>query len=147
MVLINMILPPDGRHVPPLRTSKKADPMTRILKLTGVIAVCFLLAGCGNKADTLAKKSIDLMNELAAAFETGDKEKIKSISARMKEVLKEVKDLKLTPEDDKKMEEKYKKEMEQAQTRMKAAVETAMKSGKFNVEDMVEISEAMKGVK
>jgi hypothetical protein len=64
--------------------------------------------------DSLVKDAISTMNRLADAMDKKDLEATKAAIKRMKEIDKKMKDMKISVDDMKKLQEKYKKETEEA---------------------------------
>jgi len=105
--------------------------MKKFLSLTCAFALLVGVSGCGSKADSLIKEQIKLMNDLADAIEKDDEAKAKDIQEKIKENGKKLDDLKLSDDEKKKLEEKYKGDVEKA---MKRVMEAAMKKGgKFDL--------------
>jgi hypothetical protein len=118
--------------------------MKRLVAYGFAVALAVSLTGCGggNDPDSLTKQMISDMNELATAIEKKESaDKIKSLGEKMKATGDKLDALKLSPEDKKKLEEKYKKEMTEAFTKflgaamanpegMKAIENLAMPGGK-----------------
>ncbi len=104
----------------------------------GLAAVLvFLAAGCSNSAATeLMKDTITTMNEIASTLETikDDKSadeaipKLDTQVARLRELKRKREEMKLSPGDDRKLQEKYKPELEQTLTRYHSAELAAMKN-------------------
>jgi TolA-binding protein len=94
-----------------------------------------LASGCGGSANAegMMKDTIATMNEMAATLETvkDDKTadeaipKLEKEVAKLKELKKKAEELKLPKDEDKKLEEKYKPELEKATKRFQ---EAAMKA-------------------
>jgi hypothetical protein len=98
--------------------------------LATVAAFAFLtgVSGCGSKGESLVKEQISLMNQMADEIEgSASKEKLEEIGKKMKETGKQLEDLKLSADEKKKLEDKYKPEMEKALKRM---MDAAMKKSK-----------------
>ena len=79
------------------------------------------LSGCGSAADDLMKEKVKLKNEWAEALKSGDKSKKQEIDQRLLENLKKLADLKLSDADMKKLEEKYRRELDRAEQRISEA--------------------------
>lgn len=97
--------------------------MARALVL-GFIAVLFVSApGCsGNDPDSLTKQSISQMNDLAAALEKKEsQDTIKALAEKIKATNEKMEALKLSDKDKKKLQEKYKKEIEDVMKRIMTA--------------------------
>jgi hypothetical protein len=101
--------------------------MMRSLILSLAVAVCLSLSGCSSSADSAMKETIAAMNDYADSVERGDsEEKQKEFEKKMKDIGEKYKDLKVTDAEKKRLEEKYKPEMEKVMKRMMAAM---MKKG------------------
>jgi hypothetical protein len=111
-----------------------------------IVAVLPLaLSGCGGSgADSLAKEQVGIMNDMAAALE-GVKDdasadaavaKLKELGAKLRENTKKGEAMKLSEAENKKLEEKYKPEIEKATNRMKSATEQAVKKAPKKAMDL-----------
>jgi hypothetical protein len=78
------------------------------------------------RAERLLKEAVALLNEMADAQEKGDQARVAEIQSKLEEVGKQLDDLKLTEAEKKRLEEKYRPEMERAMARFMAA---ALKAG------------------
>lgn len=77
------------------------------------------LSGCGANADSLVKKQIAQMNEMADAIENDASEsEIEAIDKRMKATAKELDELDLSKEKKDELKERYSEELTKAQTRL-----------------------------
>ena len=101
----------------------------------GVMALGLAGCGGGNSPDALNKEAISMMNEVAGVLESvKDKAsgeaaipKLQGLAKRGEDLKKRMDGLKLSKEDEKKIEEKYKKEGMEAGMRMfKAMGEASM---------------------
>jgi hypothetical protein len=90
-------------------------------------------------AEGLAKDSIAAMNDLAAAMDKKDLEATKAAIKRMKDIEKQLKDMKVPDDEKKKLQEKYDKEMKEAAGKMMAAM--------IKVADNKEFQDALKDLK
>jgi lipoate-protein ligase A len=99
--------------------------MKRFAPFFFVAALLISAPGCGgSKGEDLTKDLISQMNDLAAAIEKKEPvDKIKTIVEKMKATGEKAKELKLTKEEDEKLQKKYEKDMNTAQDRMKKAME------------------------
>jgi hypothetical protein len=87
-----------------------------------VAAALIVTAGCAGRGEDVTKEQIQAMNDLADAMEKGDMAKAKEITERMQAIQKKYDDLKLSDDEKKKLQEKYKDEMEKAGLRMGKAM-------------------------
>ena len=123
-----------GRRVQQLSSVKEI----LMKKLAGFGVCLFLLcgvSGCGSSGpDATMKESIVVMNDLSSILEgikdnaTADQAipKIEKQADRMKELRKKMQELKLSTEEEKKLEEKYKPETDKARERMQKAMKQAL---------------------
>lgn len=122
----------------------------RTFLLVGIaLALSFSAVGCGGnqaKAEALAQQMIDEMNRVAEGFEKGDKAAVKASIAKLSELGKQAKDVKVTKTQDKAVEAKFKPQMEAAQKRMMDAVMKATTSGKMTPQDMMELGKDLQDV-
>jgi hypothetical protein len=83
------------------------------------------LLGCDSPADRLIKEQIAATNEAADRIDKGTFNPIyaQALSDRTQEILKKQKKLKLSPEEKKQLEDKYRPEMEKAEARLKTAMD------------------------
>jgi biopolymer transport protein ExbB/TolQ len=107
----------------PFNVQRKIEGLS-MKKLFGAVCVLIVLAGingCGSANDSLAKNHIQVTNELADALEKGaDAAKLQEIQNRAKESTKKIEAL---PEAERKaLEEKYKDELQKANSRVMAAM-------------------------
>lgn len=121
--------------------------MRRVFGLALLLVLSATLSGCGNSNDAIAEKMIKAMNEMADAAESGDKAKIQAATTKFAELVKENKDKKMSAEENKRMEEKYRPQMEAAAKRMQEAMKKAMESGKITPQDMMSIGQSMMNMK
>ena len=92
-----------------------------LLIIMGFIA-SLMLTSCGNKAESLMEKGVSKMEEVASILKTvtdkksaeAAKPKLAAIAKEMESFQKEVEALKLTKEEEKALEDKYKDRMGQA---------------------------------
>jgi hypothetical protein len=97
--------------------------MVRRISCVAAAVAMFTLAGCGG-ADSVMKEQIALLNEMADAVEKNEGEaKIKDIQSRMKANDDKYKALKLTPDQETKLHDKYKTEMLEVSDRLRKAGE------------------------
>lgn len=118
--------------------SSKGNEMARFTVGAVVALAVTLLVGCDSKHEAAAKDMISGMNEFADALAgiksntdfVDAKPKLEKISAKMKDLVNTAKDLpKLSAEEEKKMEEKFKGEMEKVMTRVQSEMERLSKIG------------------
>jgi hypothetical protein len=111
--------------------------MKKLAQLGIALALPFMVTGCGGGADGAIKEQISLMNEMAgvlegvtdkASFEAAQA-KMKKLEDRGKELGKKLEDMKLSDQEKKNLEEKYKGQAEQAAKRLTAAMTNAMTKG------------------
>jgi peptidoglycan hydrolase CwlO-like protein len=97
--------------------------MKRLLVISLVAALLATVPGCSkNDPDSLTKQSISDMNDLASAIEKKEStDKIKSLAEKMKTTQDKLSALKLSPDDQKKLAEKYQKEIMDAAMKLMAA--------------------------
>jgi len=83
------------------------------------------LLGCGSPADQLVKEQIQMTNEAADRMESGkfDPAYAQALQSRTMDIMKKQQELKLSPEEQKRLEEKYKPEMEKAAARLMSAMQ------------------------
>src|ERR1700721_1528322 len=100
-----------------------------------VAALLVSVSGCGSKdPEGLTKQSISQMNDLAAAIEKKEStDTIKSLAEKYKATNEKLSALKLSPDEAKKIMEKYAKEQMEAGMRM-------LKAAMANPEAMVALS-------
>lgn len=116
----------------------------RAMCLIAVAAVTVGMTGCGGGgADGAVKDQIAAINELTEALKSGDAAKAKAAAAKAQAAGKKLEDLKLSAEDKKKLEEKYKDQMAAAALNMLGA----MMSSKLSEADMKEIGGMIDKVK
>src|SRR5262245_20321608 len=86
-------------------------------------AVSVAIVGCGTAGDAEYKDRIAVMNELADAMEKGESEaKVREIGDRLAAVEKKYTDLKLSDGEKKRLEAKYKDELDKAGQRIGQAI-------------------------
>lgn len=119
--------------------------MRTSLKLAALVVFFLTLVGCSGSSSTEAamKKSIAIMNEMCDGIEAGSKDKIAAAVKKMEVLAKEVKDLKIPKDEEKRLTEKMKPELEAVQKRMKESMQKAIAAGKIKPEDMMEIGKSM----
>lgn len=121
--------------------------MVRVLGIL-VLSLCAIsLSGCGSGNDDIAKSMVKAINELADAAESGDKDKMKAAMGKFTAIIKENKDTKISASEKKRIDEKYKPELDAAGKRLQAGLQKAMASGKLNQQDMMEIVQSMMSLK
>jgi hypothetical protein len=97
--------------------------MKRLIVLGFVAVVLATTTGCGKDPDSLTKESISQMNDLSTAIEKKESiDTIKSLAEKYKATNEKIAALKLSPEDAKKLMEKYQKEQLEAFNKMVKAV-------------------------
>ncbi len=99
--------------------------MNRFVVVGFIAVVLTTVSGCGkNDPDSLTKESISQINDLASAIEKKEStDKIKSLAEKLKATQDKIQALKLSPEDQKKLMEKYQKETMEALSKLvKAAM-------------------------
>jgi len=91
-----------------------------------LVSIC----GCDSPAERLFKQQIQITNEAADRMESGKWDAVyaESVASRTIENLNKQQKLKISPEERKQLEEKYKPEMEKARARLTSA--TQKMSGK-----------------
>src|SRR5262249_39488069 len=105
-------------------------PMRRVLLALPILACVFMIYGCGSnraKAESLAKETIDLMNEMSSIIEKAPnakdaKPQLESFPKKFKELEQRAKELKLSKSDDAELEKKMLPELEKAKARLISAV-------------------------
>lgn len=118
--------------------------MRTSLKFVALALLSISFVGCGSSsAETAMKKTIAIMNEMCDGIEAGNKEQITAAVKKMEALSKEVKELKVSKDEEKRLTEKMKPELEAVQKRMQAAMQKGMASGKLKPEDMMEIGKSM----
>ena len=123
--------------------------MRTLLILGAVAALALATTGCGGnkaKAEALAQQMIDEMNKIADGFEKGDKAALKASFTRLSDLGKQAKDAKVTKNQDKAIEEKFKPQMDAAQKRMTDAITKAMTAGKLTPAEIMELGKEMQDV-
>ena len=103
--------------------------MKRSLVTVCVFALLSGLSGCSGNAEDLYKKQIDLMNNLADAIEKKDEAGAQSIVKELNEVESKLKDTKVTADEKKRIEDKYKDELGKAVMKLLGAM---MKDPEFS---------------
>jgi hypothetical protein len=83
----------------------------------------------GGRADALMREAIELMNEMADAAEKGDKKRVAALEARMREFDARFKELNLSREEQVKLQEKWRPEIERA---FKRYLEASTKAGSID---------------
>jgi hypothetical protein len=83
------------------------------------------LLGCGSPAERLIKEQIQITNDMADRMESGklDPTYAKAFQARALEIMKKQQELKLSAEEQKQLEDKYRPEMEKATARLVSAMQ------------------------
>ena len=118
--------------------------MRTSLKFAVLVFFSLALIGCsGNPHEATMKKSIAIMNEMCDGIEAGSKDKITAAIKKMEALGKEAKDLKPSKDEEKRLAEKMKPEIEAVQKRMQESMQKAIASGKLKAEDMMEIGKSM----
>jgi hypothetical protein len=108
--------------------------MKKLVLVGMALVLPVVVAGCSGGADSLLKQQISIMNDIAANLETvkDDASADAAIAKLDKQVdqltdnMKKMKELKLSPEEQKKLMEKHKTEIENAGKRMQAAMQGAV---------------------
>ena len=103
--------------------------MKKVTLGVSALAFVFLVSGCGDSPDAVMKDTLKLMNEAADALESAKdkdsaekaKAKLQDINKRLKDVVERAKKLKVTEQQNKKLEEKYKDDINNMNKRMEAA--------------------------
>jgi hypothetical protein len=97
--------------------------MKKAVAWAGVFVLVFGVSGCGgsSEAENLVKEQIQLVNDLADAMEAKDMNKILELQKKQEELQKKIEAMKLSPAEDKRLEEKYKGDLEKAMQRLMAA--------------------------
>jgi hypothetical protein len=80
-----------------------------------------------DKAEALMKEQLALMGDMAEATAKKNTDKIKELEGKSKELAKKMEGLKLSEEDQKKLEAKYKDEMDKAMKKMTDAMAAGLK--------------------
>jgi hypothetical protein len=113
-------------------------------KFAALALFSLVLSGCsGNSPEATMKKSIAIMNEMCDGIEAGSKDKITAAIKKIEALAKETKDQKPSKEEEKRLTEKMKPELEAVQKRMQESMQKAIASGKLKAEDMMEIGKSM----
>lgn len=97
------------------------------------LACCFaavvMMSGCGSSADSILKKQIVLMNDMADAIENdASKEEIDKLKERGDALDKKLKALNLSAEEQRKLRERHEEEMNEAMAHLKKAMVNRMAS-------------------
>jgi hypothetical protein len=121
--------------------------MQRVLSITLVGLLSLSFTGCGDSGEKIIQDMIAAMNETSDAIESGDMAKVRTSLAKLKETSKKAKEKKVSKSEDKRLEEKYKSQMEAAMTKMTGSIGKGLASGKLKPEDMKEIGESMSDLK
>ena len=104
---------------------------------TACMVGCFLIiSGCSSEADDLMKDQLKLMNEWADAIEKNEPEsRMNDIQKRMEELGKRSEKLKLSDDEKKKLEERYKDDIVKTSTRLQKAMMSkfGVDPGKLNM--------------
>jgi biopolymer transport protein ExbB/TolQ len=119
----------------------------RVLSITLVGLLSLSFTGCGDSGEKIIQDMIAAMNETSDAIESGDMAKVRTSLAKLKETSKKAKEKKVSKSEDKRLEEKYKSQMEAAMTKMTGSIGKGLASGKLKPEDMKEIGESMSDLK
>jgi hypothetical protein len=117
--------------------------MQRIKQFVVVACLAVCLAGCGNSAESQAKKMIAAMSDFCTALESGNRDKAKAALANYVACIKEFKNINPTEGDKKRVEEIMKTEGVKVQERLSVAGPKAMQSGVLKKEDMEEFMNSM----
>ncbi len=129
--------------------------MRNVVTLGLAVAMTLGLSGCGGSggAEGVMKDMLANMNEMTATLESIKDDasadaaipKLEKQSARMKELTDKAKAMKLSPEEDKKLQEKYKSQTDEAVKKMIAAsVQAGMKAPKKAKEIAAAVQKGMK---
>ncbi len=101
--------------------------MKMFFAVTFAFALLVNVSGCGGmKGESETKEMIKLMNDTADALEKKDAKKAEELKKKGEELAKKMKDLNLSKDEEKKLEEKYKGDVEKAQKRIEEALKKAM---------------------
>ena len=104
------------------RFARRAVTVTRILATTVVLSLTLFMTGC-NSSDRIMKKQIALMNDMAEAIEKKDNDKFRRIVEELKINKEKLERLNLTPDENTRLKEKYKADLEKAFERLRTAEE------------------------
>jgi hypothetical protein len=116
---------------------EKEIKVKKVLATVAAFALLTGVSGCGSKGESLVKEQISLMNQMADEIEgSASKEKLEEIGKKMKETAKQLEDLKLSADEKKKLEDKYKPEMEKALGRMMEAAKKKVGKAGFKMPDI-----------
>lgn len=122
----------------------------RTFLILGLAAtLVFGAVGCGGnqaKAESIAQQMVDEMNKIADGFEKGDKAALKASFAKLSDLAKQGKEIKVTKSQDKAIEEKFKPQMDAAQKRMMESITKAATSGKLTKTELMELGTEMQGL-
>lgn len=122
--------------------------MRSFVQLSVVAFISITICGCGgNRWESQIKRMISNMNEMCDALESGKRDNILSAIQKMEGLAREFKDNKPDAEEEKRLMEKYKPELEKIQKRMMTAIPKAQAAGVFKMEDMQGIGNAMRNMK
>jgi DNA-binding GntR family transcriptional regulator len=119
----------------------------RALLSAGLVFVLALgVTGCSNnqaKTEELTQQILDEMNKMADAIEKGDKPGREAAIAKMRQIAQSGKNVKITAEQNKAVEAKFKPKFDELQKRMETAMTNAIKNGKMTPDELLKFSEEM----
>jgi hypothetical protein len=131
--------------------------MLRPLMMTAaVLSLALILTGCKDDHDSLMKKTVDKMNELASTLESVNDEasskaaapKIKAIAADLQELKKKADALpKPSAEEEKRLKDKYKKSLSEAGQKVFGQMGKFMTNPKLSTPELREALKSMQSIK
>ena len=113
-------------------------------KSLAVLMLAVGMTGCSDSPEGLVKKRIAAMNDLSDGFDQGDISKIRAAATHLKALRQKETDRKISADETKKLEEKYKTELDSAHTRMFKSMGDGAFSSKFTSEQKKELLEIIK---
>ena len=100
--------------------------MRRLTSSAFVLVFVLGMTGCGgSEAEGMMKEGLGLTNDLASAIESNNEAKVKDLAQQLKDIGEKAKKMKLSPDEDKRLQDKYEPELKAA---MKRLQEAAMKN-------------------
>jgi hypothetical protein len=123
--------------------------MRQLLGL-GIVVAFTAIAGCGSgnkaKSEKLAGELIAALNGLADSLNSGDKAGVEAALQKCQSLSLDAKKFKVTKSENDAIKAKFDSQLQAANTKMQAAIKTALTSGKWTPQDLMELGNRMKDV-